>query len=115
MNRYPLWKYLIIAVALVIAAIYTLPNFYGEIPAVQVSSSRESIPINTALMGQIEGALKTHGILADGILLSHNSLKVRLHDTDTQLKARDVIEQALGEGPTHEAAADDRDLRHVAS
>ncbi|MBV8048021.1 MAG: protein translocase subunit SecD [Paludibacterium sp.] len=97
MNRYPLWKYIIIAVALVIATIYTLPNFYGETPAVQVSSSRESIPVDAALMGRVEGALRAQGIAPDGMLLDNNSLKVRFHDPDTQIKARDAIEHELGE------------------
>jgi preprotein translocase subunit SecD len=97
MNRYPLWKYIIIAVALVLATIYTLPNFYGETPAVQVSSTRQSIPVDTALMGQVEGALKTQGITPDGLFLDNNSLKVRFHDTDTQIRARDAIQHALGD------------------
>ncbi|TDR80023.1 protein translocase subunit SecD [Paludibacterium purpuratum] len=97
MNRYPLWKYIIIAVALVIATIYTLPNFYGETPAVQVSSSRESIPVDAALMGRVEGALRAQGISPDGMLLDNNSLKVRFHDPDTQIKARDAIQHDLGD------------------
>ncbi|BEV71596.1 MULTISPECIES: protein translocase subunit SecD [unclassified Paludibacterium] len=97
MNRYPLWKYIIIAVALVIATIYTLPNFYGETPAVQISSSRESIPVDAALMGRVEGALRAQGITPDGMLLDNNSLKVRFHDPDTQIKARDAIQHDLGD------------------
>jgi preprotein translocase subunit SecD len=97
MNRYPLWKYIVIVVALVIATIYTLPNFYGETPAVQISSSRESIPVDTNIMGRVEGALKAQGITPDGMYLDNNSLKVRFHDTDTQLKARDAIQRELGD------------------
>lgn len=97
MNRYPLWKYIIIAVVLVVATIYTLPNFYGETPAVQVSSTRQSIPVDTALMGRVEGALKGQGIAPDGMFLDDNSLKIRFHDTDTQLKARDAIQRELGD------------------
>jgi len=97
MNRYPLWKYIVIAVALVLATIYTLPNFYGETPAVQVSSTRESIPVDTAVMGRVEGALKAQGITPDGMFLDNNSLKVRFHDPDTQVKGRDAIERTLGE------------------
>jgi len=97
MNRYPIWKYIVIAVALVIATIYTLPNFYGETPAVQVSSSRESIPVDTAVMGRVEDALKAQGITPDGMFLDNNSLKIRLHDSDTQVRARDAVQHALGE------------------
>lgn len=97
MNRYPLWKYIVIAVALVLATIYTLPNFYGETPAVQVSSSRESIPVDTTVMGRAEGALKAQGITPDGMFLDGNSLKIRFHDPDTQIKARDAVQRELGE------------------
>lgn len=97
MNRYPLWKYLVIAVALIVSAIYTLPNFYGETPAVQVSSSRQSIPVNTDVMARVESALKQQGVQPDGMFLDGNSLKVRFHDPDAQIKARDTIQQALGD------------------
>ncbi|MCP9759284.1 protein translocase subunit SecD [Aquitalea sp. S1-19] len=97
MNRYPLWKYLVIAVALIVSTIYTLPNFYGETPAVQISSSRQSIPVDTAVMARVEEALKSHQIAADGLYLDNGSLKVRFKDPDTQIKARDVIQQALGD------------------
>jgi len=97
MNRYPLWKYLVIAVALIIATIYTLPNFYGETPAVQVSSTRQSIPVDTALMGRVEEALKAQNISPDGLYLDGSSLKIRFKDADTQIKARDAIQHALGD------------------
>ncbi|HJV07986.1 MAG TPA: protein translocase subunit SecD [Chromobacteriaceae bacterium] len=97
MNRYPLWKYLVIGVALIISMIYTLPNFYGETPAVQVSSSRQSIPVDTALMGRVEEALKAQNITPTGLFLDGASLKVRFKDPDTQIKARDAIQHALGD------------------
>lgn len=97
MNRYPLWKYLVIAVALILSAIYTLPNFYGETPAVQVSSSRQSIPVDTAVMSRVEEALKAQNISPDGLFLDGTSLRVRFKDADTQLKARDAIQHALGD------------------
>ncbi|NHR08405.1 protein translocase subunit SecD [Chromobacterium haemolyticum] len=97
MNRYPLWKYLVIAVALILSAIYTLPNFYGETPAVQVSSSRQSIPVDTAVMTRVEEALKAQNLSPDGLFLDGASLRVRFKDADTQLKARDAIQHALGD------------------
>lgn len=97
MNRYPLWKYLVIVVALIVSALYTLPNFYGETPAVQISSTRQSMPVDTTVMDRVEGALKAHQITPDGVYLDGGSLKVRFKDTDVQIKARDVIEQALGD------------------
>ena len=97
MNRYPLWKYLIIAVVLIVSILYTLPNFYGESPAVQVSTTRSSIAIDTALMERVEKTLQAAKLPADGIYLDGHSLKVRFHDPDTQVKARDLIQQALGD------------------
>ncbi|WP_174875289.1 protein translocase subunit SecD [Vogesella oryzae] len=97
MNRFPIWKYLLIALALITSAIYTLPNFFGETPAVQGSSSRQSIPVDAALMARIEDTLKQQGIAPQGIFLDGNSLKVRFKDPDTQIKARDAIQQLLGD------------------
>ena len=97
MNRYPLWKYLLIACVLLISSVYTLPNFYGESPAVQVSTTRSAVAVDTALMGRVETALKAANLPPVGIYLEGNSLKVRFKDTDTQMKARDLIQQTLGD------------------
>ena len=98
MNRYPLWKYLLIAFTIVVAAVYSLPNFFGETPAVQVSTNRQAIVINDQTQSKVDAALKQAGIQTDGMFIVDNSLKVRFKDTETQLKARDVIENTLGEG-----------------
>ena len=98
MNRYPLWKYLLIAATLILGALYTLPNFFGETPAVQVSTNRQSIVINEQTEQRINQALQQAGITTDGMFIADKSLKVRFKDAETQLKARDVIENALGEG-----------------
>lgn len=98
MNRYPLWKYLLIAATLILGTLYTLPNFFGETPAVQVSTNRQSIVINEQTEQRINQALQQAGITTDGMFIADNSLKVRFKDAETQLKARDVIENALGEG-----------------
>ena len=97
MNRYPLWKYLVIAVTLLLSAVYTLPNFYGETPAVQVSSTRQALPVDTNLMQRIEKRLANEKIQANGIFLDGNSLKIRLNDTDTQIKVRDLVQQEIGD------------------
>jgi preprotein translocase subunit SecD len=99
MNRYPLWKYAIIATALIIGFIYTLPNFFGEAPAVQVSSARATIKINSELVPQIESALLQANIKADFVQFEGNSIKARFADTDTQIKARDTIARALNADP----------------
>ncbi len=95
MNRYPLWVYVTIAVALVLGALYTLPNFFGEAPAVQVSPARATLKVDSTVLGRVEEALKKAGIQPTGISLDLASIKVRLADTDTQLKAKDLVERTL--------------------
>ena len=95
MNRYPLWVYVTIAVALLLGALYTLPNFFGEAPAVQVSPARATLKADTAVLGRVEDALKKAGIQPTGVFLDLVGVKVRFADTDTQLKAKDVVDQAL--------------------
>lgn len=95
MNRYPLWKYIVVAIALVIGVLYTLPNFFGETPAVQVSPIRATLKSDDKLLQQVSAALDKNGISSAGAFLDTNGVKVRLPDTDTQLKARDVLEHAF--------------------
>ncbi len=95
MNRYPVWIYTLVAIVLVVAALYAVPNLFGEAPAVQVSSARATIKVDGALQGKIEDTLKSAGISTTGIFLDPNSIKIRLADTDTQGKAKDAIERAL--------------------
>ena len=99
MNRYPLWKNATVLIALVLGLLYTLPNFFGEAPAVQVSSVKATIKVDTALLGRVEDALKAAGIANTGLHADPQSIRVRLADTDTQLKARDVVEKALNPDP----------------
>ncbi|HEY6721216.1 MAG TPA: protein translocase subunit SecD [Burkholderiales bacterium] len=95
MNRYPVWVYVTIAVALVLGALYTLPNFFGEAPAVQVSPARATLKVDTAVLGRVEETLKKAGIQPTGIFLDPAGVKVRLADTDIQLKAKDLLERTL--------------------
>ena len=95
MNRYPLWKYVTVALALVFGFIYTLPNFFGESPAVQVSSAKVTLKVDTATLSRVEETLRSAGISHDGIQLDTVGVKVRFKDTDTQLKAKDAIEKAF--------------------
>lgn len=96
MNRYGLWQYLIIAVSLLLGLLYTLPNFYGESPAIQISPSRISTSSDTALLQRVEDALKQSDLEMNGILLEEGSIKVRFADTDLQMKAKDLLESVLG-------------------
>ena len=95
MNRYPVWKYVIIVIALVVGGLYALPNFFGESPAVQVSSAKPLVKVDMGTLTQVEAALKVAGIAPDVVTLDGASVKVRLSDTDTQLKAKDAIQKAL--------------------
>jgi preprotein translocase subunit SecD len=98
-NRYPAWGYALIAVAIVVALLYTLPNFFGESPAVQVSSAKSTVKVDTALLGKVEDALKKGGLAYTGALLDAASVRVRFADIDTQLKAKDAIQSALAPNP----------------
>ncbi len=100
MNRYPLWKYITVAVALVLGLLYTLPNFFGEVPAVQVSSIKATLKVDTGVMNQVESALRSASITHQGVFSDMNSLRVRFADTDTQIKAKDIIEKALNKDPS---------------
>ncbi|MBE0624414.1 MAG: protein translocase subunit SecD [Burkholderiales bacterium] len=95
MNRYPVWTYVIVACALVLGFTYTLPNFFGESPAVQVSSVKVTVKVDSALLARVEDALKAANIVSHGTFIDPNSVKVRFADTDTQLKAKDVLSQSL--------------------
>ncbi len=97
MNRYPLWKYLLIGLVIVVSAIYALPNLYGETPAVQVSTNRQSIHIDQTTEQAVEEALKAANIQHNGMFIADGSLRVRLPNEELQSKARDAIEQKLGD------------------
>ena len=96
MNRYPLWKYLLILAALLAGLIYTLPNFYGESPAVQVSPLRISLKADGALLERVEKILEAASIKPEVAALDGNSVKARFTDTDSQLKAKDILASQLG-------------------
>jgi preprotein translocase subunit SecD len=99
MNRYPLWKYVVIAVALIFGALYSAPNLFPESPAVQVSSQKATVKVDAAVLTRVESALKEAGIAYEGAFLDqvglNTTVRVRFRDTDTQLKAKDALERAL--------------------
>jgi preprotein translocase subunit SecD len=97
MNRYPLWLNLVIGVVLVVGFLFALPNFYGESPAVQASSAKAAVKIDEAALKSVEDALKRTGIVYEEAFLDPTGVKVRFKDTDTQLKAKDVLQKELGE------------------
>ena len=99
MNRYAIWKYVVLGIALLVGALYTLPNFFGEAPAVQISAAKASAKIDLGLQERVESALKTAGLTPELLALEGSSLKVRFDSTDAQIKAKDAIQQALVPDP----------------
>jgi len=95
MNRYPVWKYAIIVIVLLVGLIYALPNFFGEAPAVQVSAAKTTVKVDAATQTRVEEALKAAGLTPDLVTLDAGSLRARFTTTDDQLKARDVVQRAL--------------------
>ncbi len=104
MNRYPLWKYVVMLVALVIGFVYTLPNFFGEAPAVQVSSGKATVKLDSGTLSQVEAALAANQIKADDVTFDNSSsnanIRVRVADTDTQLRLKDALQKALNSDPS---------------
>jgi preprotein translocase subunit SecD len=98
-NRFPAWKYALVALCAVLAFFYTLPNFFGESPAVQVSSLRAAVKVDAVLLQRVESTLSQAAIPYAGALLDANSVRVRFADTDTQLKAKDTVDRALNPDP----------------
>ena len=103
MNRYPLWKYAIILVTLAVALIYTLPNFYGEAPAVQVSAGKVTAKVDSGTLTRVQEALKAANLEPNQQALEGTSVLVRFDTTDDQLKAKDVIEHAVNPDPADPA------------
>src|SRR5947208_15719285 len=101
MNRYPLWKYVVIAVALLIGVFYTLPNFFAEVPAVQVSTSKSNVKIDASTLKTVEEALKAANVPYRGETVDATGVKVRFADPDTQLKAKDVLQAKLNPDPNN--------------
>ncbi|OYU41725.1 MAG: protein translocase subunit SecD, partial [Burkholderiales bacterium PBB4] len=95
MNRYPLWKYVVLAFAAAVAILYALPNFFGESPAVQVSAARAAVKVDASTVAKVEQTLKAAAIASEGVVLEGGSIKARFLTTDVQIKAKDAIQKAL--------------------
>lgn len=96
MNRYPMWKNIFIAIVILIGFIYTVPNFFGESPAVQVSPAKSTTKLDPALLSKVEEIFKKENIPFDGIYLDARGVKARFANTDTQIKAKDILQANLG-------------------
>jgi preprotein translocase subunit SecD len=99
MNRYSWWKYAILGIALLVGLLYTVPNLYGEAPAVQVSSGKATIKLQPAMVERVQQALDGAGLKPDFVQFDGNSVRARFADTDTQIKAKDSIARALNPDP----------------
>lgn len=103
MNRYPVWKYILIAVVVLLGALYTAPNYFGQTPALQVTSGKSTVKVTSALATQVEELLKKDNIKTDGVAVDgsglHASVRARFADTDTQFKARLALEKGLNADP----------------
>ncbi len=100
MNRYPWWKYTILGVALLVGLLYTLPNFYGEAPAVQLSAGKSTVKVDSASVARVQQVLQDAKITADFVQFDGNSVRARFADPDTQLKAKDAISRAFNPDAT---------------
>ena len=103
MNRYPLWKYIVILVSLVFGILYTLPNFLGESPALQINSGKATVKVDSKLIPQVEEVLKAAGINSTGTNFDFSGtqsvIRTRFADTDTQFRAKAILEQGLNKDP----------------
>ncbi len=100
MNRFPVWKYALIGIVILLAFVYTVPNFFGESPAVQVTSAKSTVKVDTALMSRVEEILKKANIPYTGAQVDATGVRVRLGDADTQIRAKDILERALNPDST---------------
>jgi preprotein translocase subunit SecD len=103
MNRYPVWKYVLIVVALLLGALYTAPNYFGESPALQITSGKSTVKVSSSNLEQVAAALKTEGIQSDGLSLDGTgnltSVRARFATTDAQFKAKLALEKDLNRDP----------------
>jgi len=103
MNRYPLWKYILIVVAVLLGALYTAPNYYGESPAVQVTSGKSTVKMSSDMSAKVEEVLKGANIAYNGIAFdgtgTYASVRARFADPDTQFRAKSVLEKGLNADP----------------
>ncbi|EWH00672.1 protein translocase subunit SecD [Halomonas sp. BC04] len=97
LNRYPLWKYLLIGIVLLVGLVYSLPNLYPEDPSVQISSARGDATIDADQLDSIRQSLLDAGIDIKGVESEDTRVLIRLEDPDHQLRSRDMIASMLGD------------------
>ena len=104
MNRYPLWKYILIVIALLFGVLYTVPNFFGESPALQISSGKATVKLESSAISRVQEVLQKGGVASTGLVYEVNgtqgSIRARFKDPDTQFKAKALLEKELNADPT---------------
>jgi preprotein translocase subunit SecD len=104
MNRYPVWKYILIAVAILLGALFTAPNYFGESPAVQVTSGKSTIKMTSDMAAKVADVLAREGIANNGIAFdgtgTYASVRARFATPDIQFRAKSVLERGLNTDPT---------------
>ena len=96
MNRYPLWKYLMVLFVVLIGLLYAAPNLFGESPAVQITTTKANLKVDSTLLESTENILKRENVPFEALFLDNTGVKVRFPSTDVQLHARDVLQASLG-------------------
>ncbi len=103
MNRYPVWKYVVILIAFVLGALYTIPNYFGESPAVQISSAKSTLKVESSLTETVAQILKKGALASDDIVFDYTgtngSVRARFANTDVQFKAKALLEKELNADP----------------
>lgn len=102
MNRYPVWKYIVIAVVVLLGALYTAPNYFGESPALQITSGKSTVKVDRDVATRVEQLLKAQNLSSSGVMLDEgtsHSVRARFEDTDTQFKAKLALERGLNNDP----------------
>jgi preprotein translocase subunit SecD len=102
MNRYPVWKYIVIAVVVLLGALYTAPNYFGESPALQITSGKSTVKIDAGVAARVAEVLKAQNLPAGEVSLDEgasHSVRARFTDTDTQFKAKLALERGLNADP----------------
>jgi preprotein translocase subunit SecD len=103
MNRYPVWKYILIAVTILLGALFTAPNYFGESPAVQVTSGKSTVKMTSDMAAKVADVLTKEGIANDGIAFdgtgTYASVRARFATPDIQFRAKSVLERGLNADP----------------
>ena len=98
LNRYPLWKYLLLLFFAVVGVTYSIPNLYAPDPAIQVSGDSSAKVIDAPVLAKMEAALKAANIEAFGGEVTAKTAMLRIKDVEQQMVARKIVQQALGDG-----------------